>query len=204
MPCSRARREVAAVSLQGAPGVPARGRGRAHPPAMRRPDAAGTSPRRRLPSCARAAGLRSPPAGVRPAIRHWLGAARRLAPDCAPIVAYGGLIPQRLLDVPAARLGQPALLAAAGVAWSRARAARPVARGRRDRGDHLRPGRWHGHRSRVRHGHRVRAARRTRPATCSTDWPSSAPDCWSPPSMPSRTASRSRSRSAGSPASPRS
>ena len=36
-----------------------------------------------------------------------------LAPDCCPVVAYGALVPRAALDVPAPRVGQPALLAAA-------------------------------------------------------------------------------------------
>ena len=38
---------------------------------------------------------------------------RALAPDCCPVVAYGALLPQSALDIPDARLGQPALLGAA-------------------------------------------------------------------------------------------
>ena len=52
------------------------------------------------------------------------GAARSCAPDCCPVVAYGALLPQSALDIPPPRLGQPALLGAARVAWRRAGAAR--------------------------------------------------------------------------------
>ncbi len=45
-----------------------------------------------------------------------------LAPDCCPVVAYGALLPQPVLDIPRARLGEPALLAAPRVARRRARA----------------------------------------------------------------------------------
>ncbi len=47
-----------------------------------------------------------------------------LAPDCCPVVAYGGLIPRSLLDLPPARLGERPLLAAAALAGSSPRAAR--------------------------------------------------------------------------------
>ena len=39
-----------------------------------------------------------------------------LAPDCCPVVAYGALLRRRAAGDPAARLGEPALLAAARVA----------------------------------------------------------------------------------------
>ena len=48
-----------------------------------------------------------------PSDPEFLARLRELAPDCCPVVAYGALVPRAALDVPAARLGQPALLAAA-------------------------------------------------------------------------------------------
>jgi methionyl-tRNA formyltransferase len=37
---------------------------------------------------------------VKPSDPHFLGRLAELAPDCAPVVAYGGLLPQAALDVP--------------------------------------------------------------------------------------------------------
>ena len=71
-------------------------------------------------------------------------ALRALAPDCCPVVAYGALLPQSALDIPDARLGQPALLRAARLARRRARPARAVGRRRGHRCDDLpdRPASW--------------------------------------------------------------
>ena len=60
---------------------------------------------------------------------------RELAPDCCPVVAYGALVPPRRARHPGARLGQPALLAAAGLARRRAGAARGPGRRRGHRRD---------------------------------------------------------------------
>ena len=56
-------------------------------------------------------------------------------PTRCPVVAYGALLPQRRARHPRARLGQPALLAAARLARCGAGAARGDGRGRRHRGD---------------------------------------------------------------------
>ncbi len=61
----------------------------------------------------------------------FLDTLRTLSPDCGVIVAYGALVPRAALDVPRLRVGQPALLAPAGLARRRARAGRAAAR-RRD------------------------------------------------------------------------
>ncbi len=60
---------------------------------------------------------------------------RALGPECCPIVAYGALVPPPVLRIPRARLGEPALLGAAGLARCRAGAARADRR-RRGRGRH--------------------------------------------------------------------
>ena len=101
----------------------ARGRRRRHParrPGRPRPQAAADP---RSPSWPSEAGIEvlSP---RRPRDPEFLDRLRELAPDCCPVVAYGALLPQRGARHPAARLGQPALLAAARLARRRAGAAR--------------------------------------------------------------------------------
>ena len=76
------------------------------------------------PPAGRGARHRGAHARVRPSDPDFLDRLRDLAPDACPVVAYGALLPQAALDVPRARLGQPALLAAAGLARGRAGAAR--------------------------------------------------------------------------------
>ena len=76
---------------------------------------------------------------VKPSQPDFLEALADLEPDCCPVVAYGALVPKSALDVPPARLGQPALLAAARLARRRARAARPHGRRRGHRRDDVPP-----------------------------------------------------------------
>ncbi len=64
----------------------------------------------------------------RPRDPEFLARLAEIAPDCCPVVAYGGLLPQPALDIPPAGLGQPALLAAARLARGRAGAARGAER----------------------------------------------------------------------------
>ena len=64
-------------------------------------------------------------------------ALRALAPDGCPVVAYGALLPAVGARHPAARLGQPALLAAARLARRRSRAARDLGRRRGHRRHHV-------------------------------------------------------------------
>ena len=59
------------------------------------------------------------------------------ARTACPVVAYGALLPQSALDIPPRRLGQPPLLAAAGLAGRRAGAARDLGRRRRHRSHHV-------------------------------------------------------------------
>ena len=131
-------------------------------------------------------------------------ALRELAPDCCPVVAYGALLPQAALDIPRARLGQPALLGAARLARRRAGAARDLGRRRGHRRDHVPDRQGARRRPDVRRDDRADPARPTPPATCSAGSPRAAPGCWSPPSTASRTAPsrRASSRPTGS-ASPR-
>ena len=79
---------------------------------------------------------------------------------------------------PAARLGQPALLAAARLAGRRPGAARAVGRRRGHRRHHLpdRPGARR--RPDLRRDDRAGPARPTPPATCSAGSPRAAPSCW--------------------------
>ena len=92
------------------------------------------------------------------------------------------------LDIPRARLGQPALLAAARLARRRARAARGAA------GDEVTGASTFlhrggpGHRAGLRRAHRGRSGPPTPAATCSPGSPSPAPGCWSRPWTASRTA----------------
>ena len=79
---------------------------------------------------------------------------RELAPDCVPVVAYGALVPPVGAGDPPARLGQPALLAAARLARRGARAARGAARRRADRRQRVPAGGGPGHRPGVRHADR--------------------------------------------------
>ncbi len=92
---------------------------------------------------------------------------------------------------PRARLGQPALLPAAGLAGRGPGAARDLARRRRHGREHLRPRGGPRHRSGLRHRHRGRSARTTRPARSSTGSPQagSGPAA-SPPSTPSSPGTR--------------
>ena len=96
----------------------------------------------------------------------FLDTLRTLSPDCGVIVAYGALVPRAALDVPRLRLGQPALLAPAGLARRRARAGRAAARRRDHRCRDLPAGGGPRHRPRVRGGHRGRRhhGHRGRPA----------------------------------------
>ena len=117
---------------------------------------------------------------------------RELAPDCCPVVAYGALVPPRAARRPAARLGQPALLAAARLARRRPRAARDPARRRRDRRHRLHPRGGARHRPGALGDDRADPAARhqRRPARPAGRPP--APGCWSPPWTRSSAASSSR------------
>ena len=136
------RHEVVAVLTR--PDAPRRPRAHADPVPGRRGwptrPACRCSPRRRRPSPSSSTGC------------------AELAPDCCPVVAYGALVPRAALDVPRARLGQPALLAAAGVARRGAGAGRDAARRRDHRRDHVPAGGGPGHRPDVRRGDRGRSA----------------------------------------------
>ena len=120
------------------------------------------------------------PADAR-ATRSSSSALRELAPDCCPVVAYGGLRPAAPRSASPARLGQPALLAAARLARRAPRCSTRSGRRRRHR-RHARSSLEEGldtgpvsarspRRSADRH--RRRPARRA--------WPSPAPGCWSRP-----------------------
>ena len=87
---------------------------------LTRPDAAAgrrgkpsPSPSRNSPSSAASRVLRPD----RPNSDEFVAELAELAPDCCAVVAYGALLRDGLLAVPRARLDQPALLAAARVAW---------------------------------------------------------------------------------------
>ena len=117
------------------------------------------------------------------------GVPRRAAPgsrpDCCPVVAYGALVPEGRARRPAARLGQPALLAAARLARRRPGAARADGRRRGHRRDHVPARAGPGHRAGVRRAHRDDPpdGHRRRPARTGCRRP--APACWSPPSTAS-------------------
>ncbi|MEI2640946.1 MAG: formyltransferase family protein [Candidatus Nanopelagicales bacterium] len=70
---------------------------------------------------------------VKPSDPEFIATLTELAPDCCPVVAYGALVPQRVLDIPRSWLGESALLAAAGVARGGTRAAGDHGRRRRHR-----------------------------------------------------------------------
>ena len=106
---------------------------------------------------------------------EFLDRLRELAPDCCPVVAYGALLPEPRAGRPAPRLGEPALLAAAGLARRRPGAGRDPARRRDHRRVDLPDRGGTGRRSGVRHGHRGGRPRPTPPATCSSGSPSPAP-----------------------------
>ena len=119
---------------RGAARQPARGRRRRHPPRR-----AGRPRPHAAPEPGRASAPRQPASrcSPRPPARRRTSRQRlrELAPDCCPVVAYGALVPQPVARHPAARLGQPALLAAARLARRRPRAARAARRRRGHRRD---------------------------------------------------------------------
>ena len=134
-----------------------RRRRRHHPARRPGPDADGA--RRRLarsPSSPRRPGVPvlTP---AKPGDPEFLARLRELSVEACPVVAYGALLPPAALDVPHARLGQPALLAAAGLARRRAGPARDPAR-RRDHRSVDVP-----HRGRPRHRAGVRGRHRGDP-----------------------------------------
>ena len=146
---------------------------------MRLRDGDVRSSRHRFAVAADALGLRvlTPASAKDPASTTAL---RELAPDACPVVAYGALLPRAALDIPAARLGQPALLAAARLARCGAGAARGDGRGRRHRGVDVPHRGGPRHRSGVRdddrdgtaHGHGGRPARPARGrAAPGSSWP---------------------------------
>ena len=175
----------------GRRGHPARRPGRARPPAGRRRP---VGPARRG---ARRPGPQARRTRATPTSRPRCAT---LAPDCCPVVAYGALLPAVRARHPAARLGQPALLAAAGLARRRAGAARDLGRRRGHRRHHVPARQGARRRADVRRDDRADPARPTPPATCSPGSPRAAPGCWSRRSTASRTArSRpGRSRRTGS------
>ena len=123
------------------------------------------------------------------------GAARRCAPDCCPVVAYGALLPRVGARHPRARLGQPALLLPARLARRGAGAARDLGRRRGHRRDDVPDRQGARRRADVRRDDRADPARRHRRRPARPGWPRAAPACWSPPSTGSPTA---RSRPASS------
>ena len=121
------------------------------------------------------------PGVPRPAARTRASTAARSSPTarcCRP----------RRSTVPRARLGQPALLAAARVARRGAGAARDPARRRDHRRLHVPARAGPGHRPGVRRGHRGDPARRHRRRPARPAGRVAAPGCWSPPSTASPTA----------------
>ncbi len=60
----------------------------------------------------------------RPNTAEFVAELRDLAPDACAVVAYGALLRADLLAVPRARVGEPALLAVAGLARGRPGAGR--------------------------------------------------------------------------------
>ena len=94
-----------------------------------------------------------------------------LAPDCCPVVAYGALRAARRARRARARLGQPALLAAAGLARCRPGAAGPDGRRRRHRRHDLRASRRASTPARCSARSPRRCGPTTPPAPCSTGWP---------------------------------
>ena len=162
--CSPPRHEVVAVAHPA--GRPA-GRGRrlaASPVAQRAAEARS----------------RGAQAAARRATRSSCDRLRELAPDCCPVVAYGALVPPAAAGHPAARLGQPALLAAARLARRGAGAARGPARRRGHRRHDLPARGGPRHRAGVRRAHRADPARRHQ-------------------RRPARPARRRRRRAAGAP-----
>ena len=96
---------------------PARGGRRRHPARRARPAAAAgstASPVGAAAPTSTASQVLKPEHAAR--ARASSAGSRELAPDCCPVVAYGALVPPSRARHPAARLGQPALLAAAGLA----------------------------------------------------------------------------------------
>ena len=128
--------EVALPSLRARGRQRPRARRRGHPP--RRPRRPGP-PARRLAGRRAGRGARRTRCSSRPtrATRSSRPRCGRWRPDCCPVVAYGALLPAVGARHPRARLGQPALLAAAGLARRRARAAGAVGRRRVHRRDDL-------------------------------------------------------------------
>ena len=93
---------------------------------------------------------------------EFLDRLRAIGPDCCPVVAYGALLPGGRARRPAARLGQPALLGAAGLAGRRPGPAVADGRRRGDRRDDVPARQGAGRRTDVRAVHRAHPRRRHR------------------------------------------
>ena len=94
---------------------------------LTRPDAPAGRGRRLMPSPVAEIALAEGIEVLRPARAsdpEFLERLAEIAPDAAPIVAYGGLIPPAALAIPTHGWVEPALLAAAGMAGCGAGAAR--------------------------------------------------------------------------------
>ena len=170
----RARPAVAAPADRLA--APRRGRGADPPGRRRRPAgqavAVAGRPVWRSSAASRCCGP------TRPNSDEFVSELAELAPECCAVVAYGALLRDGLLAVPAARLDQPALLAAARVARRGAGAGGDRGRRRGHRCDHV-P-------DRTRAGLRARSTasspRRSGPPTprriCLTGCRFRVPRCW--------------------------
>ena len=188
---------------RGGRGQPARAGRRGHPagrPGRSWPQAGG------LAGGAARRGARRTRAQARAPARPRLpGGAARAAPRLLP----GGRLRRAAAAVgaghPGARLGQPALLGAAGVARRRAGAARHLGRRRGHRRDHVPHRQGARRRADLRPDDPDHPARTTPRATCSSGWPRAAPGCWCRPSTASRTAPwrRASSRPTGSASRPK-
>ena len=104
----------------------------------------------------------------RPNSAEFVAELAELAPDCCAVVAYGALLSAGAARGAHPRLGQPALLTAAGLAGRRAGPGRDRGRRHRDRGDHLPHRTGTGLRAGVRRRHRNHRAHRHRRGSA---WP---------------------------------
>ena len=158
---------------------------------LTRPDApAGRGPAVR-PLAGRRAGRRGRDPGAHPAPAadpEFLDALRALAPDCCRGRRLRRAGAAGRAGRPAARLGQPALLAAARLARRRAGAGRDLARRRDHRRRHVPARGGPRHRAGVRRGDRGGPARRHRRRPARPARPRPVPGCWRRRSTGSRTA----------------
>ena len=158
----------------------------------------------RQPGRAACRGARRPGAQARPPARPGVpGRAARAGPRLLPGRGLRRAAAAERPRHPGPRLGQPALLGAAGVARRRAGPARAVGGRRGHRRDHVPDRAGDGRRSDLRRDDRGGSGPSTPPATCSAGSPRAGPGCWSPPSTASRTApsrpASSRPRGSASP-----